>query len=148
MRILQARILERVAMPSFRGSSEPREDCSHFHISLAPSVHSCSPQLFRLSCCVSATFQTNASCKLLTPIKNFRIVLYSVQFSSVAQSCPTFCDFLQPHGLQYARPPCPSPTPGPYSNLCPLSPLSALLLPPSILPSIRLFSNEPVLRIR
>ena len=28
---------------------------------------------------------------------------------------------LQPHGLQHARPPCLSPTPGVYSNLCPLS---------------------------
>ena len=28
---------------------------------------------------------------------------------------------LQHHGLQYARPPCPSPTPGAYSNSCPLS---------------------------
>ena len=25
-----------------------------------------------------------------------------------------------PHGLQHARPPCPSPTPGVYSNSCPL----------------------------
>ena len=25
---------------------------------------------------------------------------------------------LRPHGLQNARPPCPSPTPGVYSNLC------------------------------
>ena len=30
-------------------------------------------------------------------------------------------DSLQPHGLQYARPPCPSPTPGVYSNSCPSS---------------------------
>ena len=36
------------------------------------------------------------------------------QFSSVAQSCPT----LQPHGLQHARPPCPSPTHGACSNSC------------------------------
>jgi len=28
---------------------------------------------------------------------------------------------LWPHGLQHARPPCPSPTPGVYSNSCPLS---------------------------
>ena len=28
-------------------------------------------------------------------------------------------DFLQPHGLQHARPPCPSPTPGACSNSCP-----------------------------
>ena len=30
-------------------------------------------------------------------------------------------DSLWPHGLQYVRPPCPSPTPGAYSNSCPLS---------------------------
>ena len=41
----------------------------------------------------------------------------SVQLSSVAQSCLT----LWPHGLQHARPPCPSPTPGVYPNPCPLS---------------------------
>ena len=28
---------------------------------------------------------------------------------------------LKPHGLQHARPPCPSPTPGDDSNPCPLS---------------------------
>ena len=39
------------------------------------------------------------------------------QFSSVAQLCLT----LRPHGLQHARPPCPSPTPGVYSNSCPLN---------------------------
>ena len=36
-------------------------------------------------------------------------------FSSVVSNS------LQPHGLQHARPPCPSPTPGVYSNSCPLS---------------------------
>ena len=30
-------------------------------------------------------------------------------------------DSLRPHGLQHARPLCPSPTPGVYSNSCPLS---------------------------
>ena len=30
-------------------------------------------------------------------------------------------DSLQPHGLQQTRPPCASPTPGVYSNSCPLS---------------------------
>ena len=28
---------------------------------------------------------------------------------------------VRPHGLQHARPPCPSPTPRVYSNSCPLS---------------------------
>ena len=37
--------------------------------------------------------------------------------SLVTQSYPT----LQPHGQQHARPTCPSPTPGVYSNSCPLS---------------------------
>ena len=30
-------------------------------------------------------------------------------------------DSLRPHGLQHARPPCPPPTTGVYSNSCPLS---------------------------
>ena len=30
-------------------------------------------------------------------------------------------DSLQPHGLQHTRLPCPSPTPGAYSNSCPSS---------------------------
>ena len=51
--ILQAKILERVAMPSSRGSSRPR------------------PRFF-------------PNCTT--------IILQSVQFSSVAQSCPTLCD--------------------------------------------------------
>ena len=40
----------------------------------------------------------------------------SVQFSHSVVS-----DSLQPHGLQNARPPCPSPTPRVHSNSCPLS---------------------------
>ena len=39
-----------------------------------------------------------------------------IQFSSVAQLCPT----LWPHGL-HARLPCPSPTPEAYTNSCPLN---------------------------
>ena len=39
------------------------------------------------------------------------------QFSSVTQSCPT----LRPHESQHARSPCPSPTPGVYTNSCPSS---------------------------
>ena len=39
-----------------------------------------------------------------------------VQFSHSVVS-----NSLRPYGLQQARPPCPSPTPGVYSNSCPLS---------------------------
>ena len=41
---------------------------------------------------------------------------------SVQFSCSVMSNSLQPHGLQHARPPCPSPTSsGVYSNSCPLS---------------------------
>ena len=65
-------------------------------------------------------------------------------------------DSLQPHGLQHARPPCPSPAPGvdpksmsiesvmPSNHLI----LCCPLLPPSIFPSIRVFSKESALCIR
>ena len=46
-----------------------------------------------------------------------KVVRIQDQLSSVAQSCRT----RQPHGLQLARPPCLSPTPGVYLNSCPLS---------------------------
>ena len=41
--------------------------------------------------------------------------------SSVQFSCSVVSDPLRPQGLQHARPPCPSPTPGVSSNSCPLS---------------------------
>ena len=44
-----------------------------------------------------------------------------VQFYSVQFSCSAVSNSLKPHGLQHARPPCPSPTPGVHSNSCPLS---------------------------
>ena len=64
---------------------------------------------------------------------------------------------LGPHGLQHARPPRPSPTPRVYSHSCSSSRwchpyhlilCHPLLLLPSIFPSISVFSNESVLRIR
>ena len=42
--------------------------------------------------------------------------LNSFQFSRLVVS-----NSLRPHGLQLTRPPCPSKTPGVYSNSCPLS---------------------------
>ena len=81
-----------------------------------------------------------------------------VFFISVQFSLSVVSNFLRPHGLQYTRLPYPSPTPGAYSNSCPLiesvMPSShlilchpLLLLPPIPL-SIRVFSNESVFCIR
>ena len=46
-------------------------------------------------------------------------------------------DSFQPHGLHHSRPPCPSRTPGAYSNSCPLS----RWCHPTILSSVVPFSS-------
>ena len=72
-------------------------------------------------------------------------------YTSTQFSCSVVFDSLQPHGWQHTRPPCPSPTPGAYSNSCPpfnhLILCHPLLLLPSIFHSIRVFSKS-VLCIR
>ena len=47
--------------------------------------------------------------------------LFFIQLSSVQFNRSVMSNSLQPHGLQYARPPCPSPTPRVYSDSRPLS---------------------------
>ena len=75
--------------------------------------------------------------------------MWSVQFSHSVVS-----DSLRLHGLQHARFPCPSSTLRAYSNIMLVMSSNhlilcyPLLLLPSIFPSIRVFSNESVLRIR
>ena len=75
--------------------------------------------------------------------------------SSVQFSFSVVSDSSQPNRLQHTRPPCPLPTPGVYSNSCPLNWPSnhlilchPLLLLPSIFPIIRVFSSESVRHIR
>ena len=76
------------------------------------------------------------------------------QWNSAQFSHSVVSDSLPPRGLWHTRLPCPSPTPRACSNLCPLSwwchliLYHPLLLPLSIFPSIRVFSNESVLHIR
>ena len=48
-------------------------------------------------------------------------ILVLPQFSSVQFSRSVVSYSLRSHGLQHARLPYPSPTPGVYSNSCPLS---------------------------
>ena len=45
----------------------------------------------------------------------------SINVSSVQFTLSVVSDSLGPYGMQHARPPCPSPIPGVYSNSCPLS---------------------------
>jgi len=60
---------------------------------------------------------------------------HSVQFSRSVMS-----DSLQPHELQHARPPCPSPTPGVHSDSCP----SSQRCHPAISSSVVPFSSSPL----
>ena len=98
---------------------------------------------------------------LLPTLAVFKLFLQAgtlgiLQISSVQFSCSVMSDFLWPHGLQHARPPCPSPNPRVYPNMSTESVMPSshlilcrpLLLPPSIFPSIRVFSNESTLHIR
>ena len=71
-----------------------------------------------------------------------------VQFSSVAQSCPTLCD-----PMNCSMPPCPSPPPRVHSDSRPSSPwchpgISSSVIPFSSFPQslpVSVFSNEPAL---
>ena len=83
-------------------------------------------------------------------------ILWILYVCSVQFNLSAVFDSLWPHGLQHARLPCPSLTPGAYSDslsinsVMPSNHLNLChpLLPPSIFPSIRVFSSESVLHIR
>ena len=66
----------------------------------------------------SLSDENRYSSQTLSPFLNLLPVSFisSVQFSHSVVS-----NSLWPHGLQQARPPCLSPTPGVYSNSCPLN---------------------------
>ena len=61
-------------------------------------------------------------------------------------SCSAVSDSLRSHGLQHARPPCPSPARRVYSNSWPLSQWCHPTI--SMFPSKRVFSTKSVLCMR
>ena len=65
------------------------------------------------------------------------LISYASKFNSVRLLVVS--NSLQPHGLQYARLPCPSPTPQAYSNSCP----SSRWCHPAISSSVVPFSSRP-----
>ena len=115
-----------------------------FFLSLFSLLHTCHTNISPLSTYIlltpiSVSYKSNSSLVFLSNIHIFShgytqtqmhslmgfhryvYLLILVQFSSVQFSHSVVSDSLRPHGLQHARPPCPSPTPGAYSNSCPLS---------------------------
>ena len=64
------------------------------------------------------------SCTLLNLslcYNNTELGLHDFPFKIINSVALSESDYLWPHGLQHTRPPCLSPTPGVYSNPCPLS---------------------------
>ena len=55
------------------------------------------------------------------PHRRGALIWSGLTFSALQFSCSVMSDSLWPHGLQQARPPCPSPTPRVYPNPCPFS---------------------------
>ena len=95
------------------------------------SVHFWQALRLYQDCWLQGTYFEN-HCTSNMPTLGFR---HSVQFSSVAQPCPT----LRPDESQHTRPPCPSQTPRVYSNTCP----SSRWCPPTISSSVIPFSSCP-----
>ena len=67
------------------------------------------------------------------------LIYLTLQISSVQFSWSVMSNSLRPHESQHARPPCPSPTPGVYSNSCP----SSRWCHPAISSSVVPFSSCP-----
>ena len=63
---------------------------------------------------------------------------------SVQSSHSAISNSLWPHGLQYVRLPCPSPTPQAYSNSCPLSRWCHPTISSSVIPSSSHLQSFPV----
>ena len=115
MGVLQARILEWVAMTSSRGSSQPRDGKHASHVS-----------------CIGRW--------ILSPLLPPGKPQFVVQFSHSVVS-----DSWQSHRLQNARLPCPSPTPGACSNSCPSSQSAHPTISSSVVPFSSRLQSFPAL---
>ena len=82
--------------------------------------------------------------------------LYQYQYQLYQFSCSVMSDSLRSHESQHARPPCPSPTPGVHSDLCPLSQWCHPAISSSVVPFFscpqssqdQSLSNESTLHMR
>ena len=85
------------------------------------------------------------------------MIIHNCECPSVQFSCSVVSNSLWPHEPQHTGPPCPSPNPRnlpKFMSIESVMPSNHLilyrpfLLPPSIFPSIKVFSNESALRIK
>ena len=142
--ILQARILEWVAIPFSRGSPQPRDQAwvsciaGRFFTIWATDVallptNGQKQQLWRPSSFCMPIEGSRAEPELIIQRSAVWVRTGSVLFSHSVVSNSWW-----PHGLQQARLPCPSSTPGAYSNSCARS----RWCHPTILSSVVPFSSH------
>ena len=85
--------------------------------------YKCSVLLWELKAAID-NMQINKHCCIQIKLWMSTSISMSCNFhlsQNVQFSCSVLSDSLRPHGLQHARPPCPSPTPGVHPNSCPLN---------------------------
>ena len=88
-------------------------------------------------CTLSSLYFLNKMLFVFFPVLRLALQVQKQQWMLFSRSVVS--DFLQPHGLQHTRLPCPSPTPGVYSNSCP----SSRWCHPTISSSVAPFSSCP-----
>ena len=87
----------------------------------------------------SFPYQRKEMPKKCSSYKTFSLISHATNFSSVQFSRSVMSDSLRPHDSQYARPPCPTQTPGVYLNSC----SSSWWCHPTISSSVVPFSSYP-----
>jgi len=98
-----------------RRSRQERIQSPHFE-SVIWFIHSFIHQILLNTCWERTPSEPKKNVNLIQSGWDNGVRGFSVQFSPSVVS-----DSLWPHGLQHPRPTCSSPTPGIYSNSCPLS---------------------------
>ena len=111
-----------------------------FLLSLPPGSSS-SILIINIKACIWGRMDT---CVCMTeflywPPATITMLFISYQFSSVQFSCSVVSNSLRPHEAQHAWPPCPTQTPGVYSNSC----TSSRWCHPAISSSVIPFSSWP-----
>ena len=114
---------KRVGQTTVHGVAKSQSWLSDTHIfvhTLKAPVNKCWKELVY---CTRLVFLSVDDMLTYWPEPQTMVVHYSslLSLSSVQFSCSVVSDSLWPHGLQQARLPCPSPTPGACSNSCPSS---------------------------
>ena len=84
------------------------------------------------------------SCFQMSTYPVITLKLSFAEHSSVQFSHSVMSDSLQPYGPQHARPPCPPPIPGVFSNSCPLTRWCHPTISSSVIPFSSRLQSFPV----